>query len=217
MKPLIKLMLIIAGMFAATFLIVKFTGLLTIEQIEAWLVAARSLSPLYVGSIVALLLFADLFVAVPTLTVTVLSGFFLGHALGAAAALSGLMLAGISGYWLSRFFGDALLSFLIRDPDKIEEIRTAFNHHGFVMILLSRAVPILPEVTACLAGMTRMKFIRFLLAWTVSSVPYAAVAAYAGAISSIDNPTPGILIAIGISCFLWLMWFTYHRNQKSAD
>lgn len=215
MKPLIKLILIIAGMFAATFLIVKFTGLLTIEQIEAWLVAAQSLSPVYVGSIVALLLFADLFVAVPTLTVTILAGFFLGHVYGVSAALSGLMLAGISGYSLSRYFGERILSFLIRDPARIKEVKTAFNRHGVMMILLSRAMPILPEVTACLAGMTHMRFYKFLLAWSVSSVPYALIAAYAGSISTVDNPTPGILTAIGISSVLWLMWFVYHRMQKN--
>ncbi len=217
MKPLIKLVLIIAGVFASTFLLVKSTGMLTVDQIETWLKAAQTLSPVYVGTIVAMLLFADLFVAVPTLTVTILSGFFLGHLYGVLAALSGLMFAGMTGYWLSRFFGEALLRFLIRDPQKIEEVKAAFHRHGFIMILLSRAMPILPEITACLAGMTRMNFFKFLAAWSVSSVPYAVLAAYAGSISSIENPMPGIITAIGISSVLWLMWFVYHRMQKAAQ
>jgi len=92
MKALIKIILIIAACFATTFLLVKSTGILTIEQIEGWLVQAKELSPLYVGAIVTLILFADLFIAVPTLTVIILSGYFLGHTYGAIAASVGVIL-----------------------------------------------------------------------------------------------------------------------------
>ena len=57
-----------------------------------------------------------------------------------------------------------------------------FNRHGFVMILLSWALPILPEATACLSGFTRMPFWRFLLAWVLGAYPYVTIAAYAGSV-----------------------------------
>jgi uncharacterized membrane protein YdjX (TVP38/TMEM64 family) len=72
-------------------------------------------------------------------------------------------------------------------------------------------MPILPEVTACLAGMTGMPFTKFLLAWSLSSVPYVLIASYAGSISSIDNPKPAILAALVLSAAFWLAWFIYHR------
>lgn len=50
MKSLLKVFLIIASLFATTFLLIKFTGILTIEQIEGWLTHAKELSPFYVGS-----------------------------------------------------------------------------------------------------------------------------------------------------------------------
>jgi len=81
MKTLLKLFLSLAAVFASTFLIAKLFGLLSVAQIENWLGQAQQLSPLYVGSIVALLLFADLFIAVPTLTITILAGYFLGFPL----------------------------------------------------------------------------------------------------------------------------------------
>lgn len=211
MKSLIKVFLIIATFFAATFLIIKFTGVLTVEQIEGWLMQAKELSPIYVGTLVALLLFADLFIAIPTLTVTILSGYFLGHTYGALAALLGVLLAGICGYALSRYFGEAILGFLVKDEGKRNDAIFTFKKHGVMMILLSRAMPILPEITACLSGTTRMNFSKFLLAWLISSVPYVLIASYAGSISSIDNPKPAIFTAIGISTLLWISWFIYHR------
>lgn len=211
MKSLGKIFLILAAFFAMTFLIMKFTGVLTVEQIEDWLIQAEKLSPIYVGTLIVLLLLADLFIAVPTLTVSILSGYFLGHTYGAVAALSGVLLAGICGYVLSRYFGEAILGFLVKDESKRNEAIFTFKKHGVVMILLSRAMPILPEITACLSGMTRMNFSKFLLAWLISSAPYVLIASYAGSVSSIENPKPAIFTAIGISTFLWVSWFIYHR------
>lgn len=218
MKPLIKVFLILAACFATTFLFIKVTGILTVEQIEGWLIQAKELSPIYLGMLVALLLFADLFIAMPTLTIAILSGYFLGHTYGAIAALSGIVLAGICGYILSRYYGDTILGVLVKDEDKRNEAIATFQEHGFMMVLLSRAMPILPEVTACLSGMTRMNFSNFLLAWLISSVPYILIATYAGSISSIENPKPAIFSAIGISLFFWSAWFIYHRiNNKSKS
>ena len=211
MKPLLKIVVIIAACFATTFLLFKLTGALTIAQIENWLIQAKQFSPLYVGTLVILLLFADLFIAVPTLTITILSGYFLGHTYGAMSALTGLLLAGICGYTLSRYYGDTILNLLIKDETERKKAVLTFHQHGLVMILLSRAVPILPEVTACLSGMTRLPFGKFILVWLVSAVPYVLIASYAGSISSIDNPKPAILTAIGITGLLWFSWFIYHR------
>ncbi|MCF6331121.1 MAG: VTT domain-containing protein [Sulfurimonas sp.] len=190
---------------------------MTVEQIESWLREAKALSPFYVSAIVTLLLFADLFIAIPTLTICILAGFFLGHLYGTLAALLGVLLAGICGYLLSYRYGDKILGFLIKDEKQRDEAIKAFNKHGFVMILLSRAIPVLPESTACLSGITKMPFNRFLLAWLLSSVPYILIATYAGSISSLDNPKPAIFAAIAITAFFWISWYIYHRlNKKTA-
>jgi len=218
MKSLIRLFLIIAAVFASTFLVIKFTGILTVGQIETLLIQAKDLSPMYAGSIVVLLLFADLFIAIPTLTVIILAGYFLGNTYGAIAALIGTMLAGMSGYAINRYYGNGIIAFLIKDENKRREAIDAFDKSGFAMIILSRAIPILPEATACLAGMTNMKFWRFLLAWSISTVPYALIASSAGSVSSASNPKPAIFAAIIISSFLWIAWFLFHRfSNKNAS
>jgi len=216
MNPLIKLSLGLALFFATSFMIAKSTGLFSIEQIENWLENAQQLSPIYVGSIVAALLFADLFVAVPTLTVTILAGYFLGFPAGTIAALFGTMAAGIVGYGISNRFGETVMKIISKDPERIQQIKTTFHTHGFVMILLSRAAPIVPEISACLAGFTRMPFARFITAWTLCTVPYVLIAAYAGSVSSLENPKPAIFAAIGISGFLWLAWYFFRRKTKST-
>lgn len=217
MKPLLKLILIIATFFASTFLLIKLTGILNVEQVKDWLIQAKEISPLYVGGVVILLLFADLFIAIPTLTITILAGYFLGFGYGVLASLLGMTLAGITGYFISRYYGSSIFGFLINEEgERIKVIKT-FQEHGFVMILLSRAMPIFPETTACLSGMTRMNFPTFLVAWLMSSAPYSLIASYAGSISTINNPKPAILTAIGISASLWIFWYVFNRTNKKAD
>ena len=214
MKSIVKIMLVLALFFASTFIILKGTGVITVDKIELWLEAAKSSNHVYVAAIVMLLLFADLFVAVPTLTVMILAGYFLGPVAGAGAAVLGLLAAGVCGYGISWRYGDILMRFLVKEPGQREEARRTFQENGGVVILLARAVPILPEVSACMAGMTRMPLLKFLGLWLASSVPYASIAAYAGSISTLENPTPAILTMIGLTTFLWLGWYVFRRRTK---
>jgi len=216
MNALLKIMLSLALFFASTFLLLKSTGIITIEKIETWLVLARSTDIKYVMVIVIGLLFADLFVAVPTLTVMILGGFFLGANLGAAVAICGLLLAGSCGYVVSHRYGYLLLNQLVKEPIKRRQAVDMFQQHGAILILLSRAMPILPEVSACMAGLTKMPFPKFITLWLLNSVPYAVIASYAGSISSIDNPLPAILTAIGLTAISWFGWLIFNRSRKSV-
>lgn len=214
MRALIKLMVILGSFFALTFLFVKSTGFISVDKIELWLTAAKEADERVLGSIVILLLFADLFIAVPTLTVMMLSGYFLGHYFGAIASVIGVMLAGISGYLISYHYGENLEKKVIKDHQQRIELREQFEQYGALMILFSRAMPILPEVTACLSGLTKMPFSKFIFAWSVSSIPYVIIATYAGSISSVDNPKPAIITAITLTVIMWLAWYIVKKNTR---
>ncbi|CZF79229.1 SNARE associated Golgi protein [Grimontia celer] len=211
MSSLFKLMGIMALFFASTFIAVNAMGWLTVDQIQLWFEQAQSLSALTVAIIVVSLLFLDLFIAVPTLSIMILGGYFAGAYVGALAAFTGTLLAGIAGYVLSAKFGDKLVNVVVKDEKQRAELRGHFRQHGVLMILLSRAMPILPEVTACMSGISRMKFTTFLLAWCTVNLPYTFIAAYAGSISSLENPKPAILTAIALSVFFWIGWGLLRR------
>lgn len=217
MKPLIKIMLTLGLVFATTFLLLNATGVVTVAKIEIWLTLARDADPLWVAPIIALLLFVDLIISVPTLATITLSGYFLGPVVGALAGIAGLMMAGLGGYCISHRYGDLLLKVVIKEEAKRSDAVATFQEHGAVVILLSRASPMLPEVCACMAGMTRMPLGKFLVLWLASSVPYAAIAAYAGSISSLDNPQPAIFAAIGLMSFLWISWLVVRRRGQKRQ
>jgi len=206
MKTLIKIMFVLGFVFVSTFFIFRYSGLITLEKIEEWLILAQLISPYYVIFIVIVLLCTDLFISIPTMVVMVSSGYFLGATIGAFSSIVGLILCGCIGYGLSFKYGSRLLRFFINDESKIVDAEEAFLKHGFVIILLSRAVPTLPEVAACMAGATNMPFLKFIGPWMLSIIPSALIASYAGSVSSPENLKPAIFAVLGLTGCLWFGW-----------
>jgi len=214
MKPLIKVMLFLATAFALTFIVGRALGILTVENVKHWLELAAAVDPSWLAATVVLLLFLDLFVAVPTLTITILGGFFLGFPAGAAAAFTGMSLAAFCGFGISRIWGERAVSFLLRNEHDRKDMAQAFLRNGPAMIILSRAAPIVPEVTACMAGATGMAFTRYLGCFSLGTLPYVLIASYAGSISSPESPQPAIYAAFALYAVLWIGWYLFRRNAR---
>ncbi|ESP93736.1 TVP38/TMEM64 family protein [Pseudoalteromonas luteoviolacea] len=216
MKPLLKIMLILFCFFASTFFALKVSGLLSIDEIKAWLNAASQLNAYLVAFTVIGLLFLDLFIAVPTLTLILLAGYFLGAFVGGISAIIGMLLAGTAGYAISYKYGNKLFDKLVTNPAERADAIALFQKRGPVVILLSRATPILPEISACMAGMTKMSFKHFISYWLISTLPYALIAAYAGSISTVENPKPAIYTALGLTGFFWSCWWVFNKRAVKA-
>ncbi|MBT5186897.1 MAG: VTT domain-containing protein [Kordiimonadaceae bacterium] len=216
MKSLFKVILIIGLCSASTFILIQLTGIISVEKIELWFNQIRRISPLYLAGFVILLMFIDLFISIPTLATIILAGHFMGYPYGAAAAITGLMIAGSSGYLLGNIFGDKILNYIMKAPNERAEVITSFNQHGFVMILISRAAPVLPEVTTVIAGMTKMPYLKFICAWSLSIMPYCVLAAYAGSLSSLNDPTPAVIAWAFLSSILWISWFIFNKKRKTT-
>jgi len=216
MKDLIKVMLLLTLIFASTFVIIKATGVITLDDIKYWLEEAQKIHPAYLSLVIIALLFSDLFIAIPTMTVTIMAGYFLGWPLAAATTVSGFFLAGIIGYVLSRLYGWRLLHKIYKERERLDEMHRVFSAYGPFMLIICRAMPILPEVSCCMAGATRMRFIKFISMYALGTIPYALIVTYAGSISSLEKPTPAIMTAILLSSALWLTWFFLAKRIHHA-
>ena len=211
MLRLFTVAMVLATAFASTFLILNAAGVLTVENVKAWLVWASEVNVIYVGMFVVTLLFMDMFIAVPTLTIVTLSGYFMGPVFGTLFSVTGMWLAGVSGYLICRKWGDGLLLKIYKDEEKLKEMRDIFSQHGIYVLLLCRAAPILPEVSCCLSGANKIPFKKFFTFYSLGTVPYVMLATYAGSKSTIDDPMPGIIGAVLISVSLWILWYVFIR------
>jgi len=217
MKSLIKVILILGLVSGSSFILVQATGLITIDKINFWFNEIKLLPAYYIGGIIIFFMFIDLVISIPTLAIIMLAGFFLGTFLGAVFTITGLMIAGCCGYLLGYKYGEVILALLLKNNQERNEFKASFKKHGYVTILLSRALPVLPEISTCIAGMTKMPFSKFILAWFISITPYSLIAAYAGAASSPRSPEPAIIAWSLLTCTLWISWYFFKKTRKSCN
>ena len=102
----------------------------------------------------------------------------------------------------------------MKDPQDRLEMGETFVRNGPVMIILSRAAPMVPEVTACMAGVTAMPYFRYAAFFTLGTLPYALIASYAGSISSLTSPQPAIYATLLLYGVLWTGWLLFRRQAK---
>lgn len=216
MKDLLKIGFGLAVLFVSLFMIMRLSGLLPEDEVRTYLMAAHNIHPAWFVAIVIGLLWFDLIIAVPTMATVLLSGYFLGPTLGTAASIAGLFVMGLTGYGLGQRYGERLLTMLFREDEaRIAAIRNNFARNDLLVLFVCQAIPILPELCCCLAGIAKMPLRRFLFGYGVGVVPFATIAGYAGSISTASDPMPAITAATGLTTSLLIAWMLVQRlNRK---
>ena len=212
-----KMVAALLGIFLFIFAILNLTGWLTQETILSYLESAKN-APHWIIVLIAVgLLVIDLVIAVPSAAVTMLCGNLLGWLLGALTATIGMTIAGSIGYALSYRYGTRILEKTYKDPDKRQEVHDTFEKHSTAWLLFSRILPMFPEIASCLAGATRMPFIKYITLYGMSSLLYSLSLSYAGSISNIENPTPVIVIYLVVMAVMWLGWWLSIKRRKNQN
>ena len=107
---------------------------------------------------------------------------------------------------------------VVKDPKQRVDLNTSFHKNGPLLIMLARAMPMLPEVTACLAGATKMSFLKFVACALTGAIPYTLIAAYAGSVSSFENPQPAVYAVMVFYLVSWSAWGISHAfKRKQAN
>ncbi len=214
MKSLIKLYIIIISIFVLIFIMVNLTGLLSVADIKDYLEHIQQAGKMKIFFIVTVLLASDVFLSVPTILIVTYAGNILGFGWGLLASTTGMLVSGTIAYILCRFSGTKMLRILIKDKKQIDEVNRIFHKMGFGMLIIARALPMLPEATCCLSGMMKFHFVKFLLYYLAGTLPYAVVLTYLGSVSSAGNPYPALGGILVVYVVLYLLWFVKLRQTN---
>lgn len=147
------------------------------------------------------LLIFDILLPIPATGIMAALGAVYGPWVGGAAGAVGSVCAGLIGYLIARFLG-LKAGTRIASSEELERFQSFFDEWGAYAVILSRIMPIIPEVTTILAGLSGMNFRRFLPALMAGSLPVSFLFSWVGSYSGF-SPGTGIVLAVLVPAFLW--------------
>ncbi len=148
------------------------------------------------------LLVLDLVLPVPSTVVMSALGYLYGPVWGGLASMAGSFLAGSTGYGLCRAFGVRAARRLLGEED-LARGAALFERSGGWLVVLSRWLPVLQEVVACMAGLTRMRARTFFLAMACGAGPMGFTFAAVGA-TGVDHPLVAAALSVILPALLWI-------------
>ncbi len=138
------------------------------------------------------LLIADIALPVPSTIVMSALGLTYGWFMGGCLASTGSFLSGLVAYTFCRWLGRPAARW-IAGEEALSRCEIIFEKRGGWLIALSRWMPVLPEATACLAGLVKMDFRSFVISLACGALPVGFAFA---AIGALGNSHPGWAIAL---------------------
>lgn len=147
------------------------------------------------------LLMADLLFPIPGTVVMSALGAVYGFWLGGMFAAIGSMAGGLTGYGIGRFFDEKFAKRWLGEKD-FEKGKGLFTKSGAWVVAMTRALPILPEVIVCMAGLVRMPFGKFVLALSCGALPMGFLFAWIGTLGR-ENPGWAVGFSLLVPAVLW--------------
>ncbi len=161
------------------------------------------------------LLVLDLFLPIPETAVVAALGFVYGPIAGGLISAVGLILSGLLAYGLCRLLGRRVARLILGDKD-LERSERLFRNAGGWLVVLSRWLPVFPEVIACLAGLTRMPALPFVTALVCGSTPLAFLVAAIGHAGG-EHPVLVITLSAVLPVILWLAVQPLLKARQAPD
>ena len=162
------------------------------------------------------LIVADLVIPLPSPAIMAAMGLIYGPVLGGAIASFGSFLAALLGYTLCRAIGPRAASW-IAGPEQMAGLSEFFDRQGMWAIAVSRFIPAVPEILACLAGLTRMPFGRFSAGNLIGSLLVGFINAYFGARGETDpaSTVAVVLVAPYVALPIFLLVLARGRRART--
>jgi uncharacterized membrane protein YdjX (TVP38/TMEM64 family) len=165
------------------------------------------------------LLIADLVLPVPNSPLMAIAGTLYGTLWGCLIAAAGSILAGLVAYGLAYALGHKAIN-RIATAEEREKFQQFFDRWGGGGIVVSRAMPVMPEVLTVLAGLARMHFGRFMVSLVLGAFAVALPLAWVGHQAGGNLQTVTIVISI-VTVAVWALYLVIltklHRRPSKVE
>ncbi len=213
MKRLFIIFLILALLVIVPFLILgdSFEEAMSLENTVEWLRSAGA----WAWAAGIGLLIIDLFLPILGTVVMSALGLVYGWFFGGVLSAIGSIGAGLLAYGLARKLGRKAATWLTGEKGLEDGERLFRGELGGWLVALSRWMPVLPEVVACLAGIAKMPFGRFMGALCAGSVPMGFVFAWIGHTGQ-EKPMMALILSAGLPPLIWGAFRLFYNRKRTA-
>lgn len=161
-----------------------------------------------------LLLMSDLLLPIPATAVMAGLGYLYGTILGGLISSLGSFLSGLFGYEICRRLGHRGAIWILGEKD-LEKGERLYASVGGWLVVLSRWLPVFPEVVACMAGLTCMPMRAFYLALACGSIPLGFAFSAVGSIGA-ERPDLAIALSAILPPILWLIVRPFYKAKAKS-
>lgn len=161
-----------------------------------------------------ILLMSDLLLPIPATAVMAGLGYLYGPIVGGLISSLGSFFSGLLGYEICRRLGRGAALWILGKKD-LEKGERLYARVGGWLVILSRWLPVFPEVIACMAGLTRMPVRAFYLALACGSLPLGFAFSAVGAVG-IEKPGLAIALSALLPPVLWLVVRPFYRAKAKS-
>lgn len=181
----------------AVYLLLEYWGLLDLliddgEALRRWFATSGWKGPF---AVIALMTFAVVFSPLPSAPVALASGAIFGHLWGAFYVVIGSLSGAMIAFAISRYLRPEKLRLWLNNQFSLK--RYASQHSLMVMVCVSRLLPFVSfDLISYAAGLSPLKFWRFVLATLIGIIPASFLLAHMG--SELGSFDPGRIALVFI-------------------
>ncbi len=162
------------------------------------------------GVIGVALLWADVFIPVPSSVIMIANGAMFGVVGGTAATLVGAVGGAMIGFLVGRRGAGLIRRFI--SPAEQRQADALLARWGVLAIIVSRPMPILAETVSVMVGTTAISWQRALAGSFIGVLPAAIVYAITGAFTT--DLGSGFLVLAGVILLAGLTWLVARRLES---
>ena len=151
-------------------------------------------------------LLSDIVLPIPSTIIMTEAANALGFVLSLSISVLGLFCSNMIGYFICKcgvVKFDSLMS---------SELNLFFKKYGFTAIIITRSIPILPELIAFMAGLSKMRVSTFAFASVIGAFPIALYCSCIG--SFFENRTYEMFLAISFSAVMLFLAYVFKLIKK---
>jgi uncharacterized membrane protein YdjX (TVP38/TMEM64 family) len=168
---------------------------------------------LYTSIVVVTALTADVFLPVPNGLTNTLAGASLGWALASVIVWTGLNLGAVFGYLVGRYAARPLAEKIV-GRDDLKKAEDSARNIDVMGLILARPVPAFAELSTLAAGITKMRFSRFIYVIILSNVGVAVV--FSGLGAAALSRGSSTLAFFGVALLPALLYFFYRKFTQQS-